>query len=168
MSSDPAVLALLGSIDTTLKALLAVSKVGGGAAPTPAAGAAAAAPQGAAPQPEAADYDLNGKYGDPEIRAKDPRDWVGPPQQGKHFSECPADYLIMVAERLEYFAGQNETSTDPDVAKKAKYNRLDASRARGWAKRIRGDVAAPARAATTTTDPSFGTDPADDTPPPPF
>lgn len=80
----------------------------------------------------ASDADLNGKYGDPEVKAKSPRDWTGDDMKGRRFSECPAEYLEMVADRLDYFASQEE---DP---KKERYNRLDASRARGWAARIRG------------------------------
>lgn len=79
----------------------------------------------------ASDADLDGPYGDPQIRAKDPRDWKGEPQKGKRMSQCPAEYLDLVASRLEYFAGQE---TDE---KKAHYTRKDAGRARGWAARIR-------------------------------
>src|SRR6187431_849584 len=93
--------------------------------------------QGTVPR-VASDADLNSQYGDPEVRAKSPRDWTGASQQGKHFSECPPEYLDLVAERLEYFAGQNEMEEgDQEAAKKARWNRLDASRARGWAARIR-------------------------------
>jgi hypothetical protein len=46
-------------------------------------------------------------------------------------SECPPAYLDLVASRLDYFAAKEED------AKKARYNRLDASRARGWAARLR-------------------------------
>ncbi len=79
----------------------------------------------------ATDRDLDGKYGDPAIRAKDPRDWTGESQLGKPMSECPPEYLEMVADRLDYFS---ETEED---AKKLKYQRLDAARARGWAARKR-------------------------------
>lgn len=79
----------------------------------------------------APDRDLDGKWGNPAIRAKDPRDWTGDSQLGKPMSECPIAYLDLVAERLDYFAGN-----EPDD-KKRKYNLLDASRARGWAKRLR-------------------------------
>lgn len=75
--------------------------------------------------------DLDGKYGDPIIRAKDPRDWSGDPQTGKPMSECPPSYLDLVADRLDYFA---EKENDE---KKKRYNQLDAARARGWAKRLR-------------------------------
>lgn len=81
--------------------------------------------------------DLDSKYGDPEVKAKSPRDWTGETQQGKRFSQCPAEYLDMVADRLDYFAGREE---DP---KKARYNRIDASRARGWAQRKRAGWTAP-------------------------
>lgn len=84
----------------------------------------------------AADSDLDGRYGDPEVKAKDPRDWTGEPMQGRRFSECPAEYLEMVAERLDYFAEKNATGTEEEQ-KKARYQKLDAARARGWAKRVR-------------------------------
>lgn len=90
--------------------------------------------------------DLDGKYGDPEVKAKSPRDWTGETQQGKHFSQCPAEYLDLVASRLDYFASQNESSQDDADRKKARYNRLDASRARGWAQRKRAGWTAPVEA----------------------
>jgi hypothetical protein len=112
MATDPReeTIRLLRSIDGSLKSLLAL--------------------QGGARQTER--VDLDGPHGDPEVKAKDPRDWTGEPMKGRKFSECPADYLDMIAERFDYFAGKE---TDE---KKAKYNRLDAARARGWAQRIRG------------------------------
>lgn len=111
----------LRSIDAHLAAL--VQHFGCGSRPASAPGPNV---PGIAP-----DSDLDSKYGNPAIRAKDPRDWTGESQLGKPFSECPPEYLDMVAARLDYFAG-NETDE-----KKARYNRLDASRARGWAKRLR-------------------------------
>jgi hypothetical protein len=112
MATDPRVetLNILRSIDNSLKALVAM--------------------QGGARQTER--VDLDGPHGDPVVRAKDPRDWTGEPMKGRTFSQCPADYLDMIAERFEYFAGKE---TDE---KKAKYCRLDAARARGWSQRIRG------------------------------
>jgi hypothetical protein len=112
MATDPRAetLTLLRSIDNSLKALLAL--------------------QGGARQTER--VDLDGPHGNPEVKAKDPRDWTGEPMKGRKFSECPADYLDLMAERFDFFAGKE---TDE---KKAKYNRLDAARARGWAQRIRG------------------------------
>lgn len=102
---------LLRSIDASLKALIGLQR-----APAAATGER---------------VDLDGPHGDPIVRAKDPRDWTGEPMKGRNFSQCPADYLDMIAERFDYFASKEE---DP---KKAKYNRLDAARARGWAQRVR-------------------------------
>jgi hypothetical protein len=79
----------------------------------------------------ASDSDLDGKYGDPVVRAKSPRDWSGEDQLGKPFSQCPPAYLELVADRLDYF-----NTLEPD-AKKQTYQALDASRARGWAARMR-------------------------------
>lgn len=116
------VIATLKSIDSHLAALVQHFGCGPRATSAPTS----------SPVPEIApDSDLDGKYGNPAIRAKDPRDWSGESQLGKPMSECPPEYLDLVASRLDYFAG-NETDE-----KKARYNRLDASRARGWAKRLR-------------------------------
>lgn len=114
------VMEYLRSIDASLKALVAR----GGASLE------------AATSFVVSDADLDGKYGDPEVKAKDPRDWTGPTMRGRRFSECPAEYLDMVAERLDYFCSTNTGATEDDQ-KKLKYQRLDAARARGWAKRIR-------------------------------
>lgn len=120
----------LRSIDASLKALVA-------------RGGVAAEQAGAT---VASDRDLDSQYGDPEVKAKDPRDWTGAPMRGRKFSQCPPEYLDMVAERLDYFCSQNTGATEEDQ-KKLKYQRLDAARARGWAKRIRAGWK-PANAAT--------------------
>lgn len=86
----------------------------------------------------ASDADLDGKYGNLPIKAKDPREWTGPSQVGKLPSECPPEYLDLCVSRADYFAG---TETD---AKKLRYNRLDASRWRGWAARKRAGWQPPA------------------------
>lgn len=127
---DPRVetLALLKSIDASLKTLIRMQSGGSQSCP-----------------PVASDADLDGQYGNPEVRAKDPRDWTGEPMKGRRFSECPAAYLDMLAERFDFFAGQE---TD---AKKAGYCRKDAARARGWAQRIR-DGRVPAMAGATSED----------------
>jgi len=98
----------------------------------------------------ASDADLDGQWGDPVIHAKDPRDWSGESQLGKPFSECPPEYLDLVAARLDYFAERAEaegtlTSTGKPVAP---YNRKDAARARGWAVRLRNGWAPPAQSET--------------------
>lgn len=110
----------LKSIDASLKALLALQR-------------------GNAPAVVATDSDLDGQWGDPVIRAKDPRDWTGESQLGKPFSECPAEYLDLVAARLDFFAEKAEAENTLTTSGKpvAPYNRRDAARARGWAARIR-------------------------------
>ncbi len=128
MSVDIEMRDLLKSIDASLKALVARQ--------APASGAPASVPT------VASDRDLDSQWGDPVVKAKDPRDWTGAPQQGKKFSECPAEYLDMVADRLDYFTSQNAGATEEDQ-KKLKYQKLDAARARGWAARIRAGKVAP-------------------------
>lgn len=111
---------ILRSIDSTLKQLLALSKV-------------------AKPKEVASDSDLDGKYGDPEIKAADPRDWTGPSMKGRKFSECSSEYLMLVADRFDYFAevAERENKVTNTGKPLAPYNRRDAARARGWAKRVR-------------------------------
>ncbi len=90
--------------------------------------------------PSANDSVCNGPHGDPIIKAKDPKDWTGPSMTARHFSECPPEYLEILADRYDYFAGKEEDAT------KAKYNRLDAQRCRAWAARLRAGWTAPTRA----------------------
>ena len=85
--------------------------------------------------------DLDGPYGNPTIKAKDPRDWGGDPMTGRKFSECPPEYLDLLADRYDYFA------TKAEEPQKQKYAELDAARARGWAARLRSGWATPAAAA---------------------
>lgn len=124
---------LLESIDASLKQLLNQSRA-------------------AAPKPIASDRDLDGKYGDPVIKFN-PRDWTGPSFKDRRMSECPADFLDLVAATSDYFAQKAESTNERTDAGKpvADYKRADAARARGWAKRIRDgkhlqrhDVATPA------------------------
>jgi hypothetical protein len=82
--------------------------------------------------------DLDGPYGNPQVRQKDPRDWHGDPMKGRRFSACPPEYLDLIAERFDYFASREED------LKKQKYALLDAQRARGWAARLRSGWSAPA------------------------
>lgn len=98
----------------------------------------AAGAQAAAGGAVASDRDLDGRYGDPELRFN-PRDWTGPSYKGRRFSECPPDLLDMVAETFDYFAQKAEEAGEMTEKGKpvAEYKRLDAARARGWSKRIR-------------------------------
>jgi hypothetical protein len=148
---DPETLAVLKSIDLSLRSLVVIAQKKAEARVMTAA---------TKPGPTvASDRDLDGQYGDPVIKAKDPRDWTGEPMLGRKFSECPAEYLEMVADRLDYFA--EEAERDGILATNGKpsapYKRLDAARARGWAKRIAEGKHAPAK----TTTPEWA-DPKDD------
>lgn len=124
MASDDA-LALLRSIDATLKLLLAQTKT-------------------VSPKPVASDRDLDGQYGDPELRFM-PRDWTGENYKGLHFSEYPAELLDMVAETFDYFA--EKAARDGELTSGGKpvapYKQRDAARARGWAARVRAGYTPP-------------------------
>lgn len=111
---------LLRSIDASLKALL--RQQGG----TEAAGDVAD------------DRDLDGKYGDPEVKFN-PRDWHGDSCKGLRMSECPAGFLDLLAGTFDYFAKQAEKNNETTSSGKAvaPYKRKDAARARGWAARKR-------------------------------
>jgi hypothetical protein len=98
-----------------------------------------------APKAVAPDRDLDGKYGDPEVKFN-PRDWTGANMTGRHFSQCPAEFLDVMAETLDWFAKKAEEKNETTANGKpvAFYKRQDAARARGWAKRVReGLVAQP-------------------------
>lgn len=148
-------LAALRSIDASLKLIVAHFGIGARATESSTSGPSVAS-----------DADLDGAYGNPEVKAKDPRDWTGPPMRGHLFSECPPAYLDLVADRLDYFIeqameqSQAEEATAVEVAemrKKIKYNKRDAARARGWAARLRAGWVAP--------EPATGF-PSDNVPPP--
>jgi hypothetical protein len=129
-------LAVLKSIDLSLRTLVLIAQE---KATNPHAGPSAPAPR----QTVASDTDLDGQYGNPVVKAKSPRDWTGEPMLGRKFSECPPEYLELVAERLDYFAEQSEAKNElaSNGKPKAYYSRLDAARARGWAARIRNEDA---------------------------
>ena len=83
------------------------------------------------------DYDLDGQWGDPEIR-KDSPQWLkkgGASYVGRKFSECPSDYLLALATFFDWKASKDEAEGTPEKLKYAGYSRKDAGRARGWAKR---------------------------------
>lgn len=119
MAASERVVALLESIDASLKQLLKQQRA-------------------AEPKSVASDRDLDGKYGDPVLKFM-PRDWTGPSFKGRHFSECPPDLLDLVADSLDYFARQADEKDERANNGKpvADYKRADAARARGWAKRMR-------------------------------
>src|SRR5260370_42199599 len=55
------------------------------------------------------DKDLDGPYGNPVIKAADPRDWIGPSMKGKTLSECSPEYPFLLASRYDYFAEKTDT-----------------------------------------------------------
>jgi hypothetical protein len=84
------------------------------------------------------DRDLDGKYGDPEVKFE-PRDWHGENCKGLRMSECPAEFLEMIAGTFDYFARKADENNELANNGKpvAPYKRRDAARARGWALRKR-------------------------------
>lgn len=92
------------------------------------------------------DADLDGQHGDPVVR-KDPPKWDGPSFVGCKFSECSAEFLDNLAGFKMWQAGKEEAKEkagDEAAGKKAWYAKKDASRAAGWAARIRGGYTPPA------------------------
>jgi len=84
--------------------------------------------------PEVAeDRDLDGQWGDPLVKHDKVKGW-DVSYKGTRYSECPADFLESYAGLLDFFAGLNLEKGDE---KKARFDKLDASRARGWAARQR-------------------------------
>lgn len=109
-----------------------------------------------APPEIASDKDLDSKYGDPEIRF-DPKDWTGDSCKGLRMSECPAEFLDMIAETFDYFARKAEDEHEHYNGKPtAPLKRKDAARARGWARRVRAGKGN-RRAAETHDDDAPGT-----------
>jgi len=86
-----------------------------------------------APKDVASDQELDSQYGDEKIRF-DPRNWKGQSCKGRTMSQCPAEFLDMLADGHDYFAQKNSSAGED---KKSRYDRMSAARARGWAKRIR-------------------------------
>lgn len=108
----------------------------------------APAPQVVAQGPTvASDADLDGPYGDPEIRF-DPKRWEGASCKGLLYSDkrVSPEFLLMLAESFDYFARKEdeEGKVDKNGNPKSVWTRRDAGRARGWA--ARKQAAAPARA----------------------
>jgi hypothetical protein len=121
MAVDPRIetLALLRSIDASLKALVASQPAGNG------------------PQ-IADDRDLDSQYGDPTVKFN-PRDWHGDSCKGLAMSQCPPEFLDLIAQTFDYFAKKADESGETTTTGKlvAPYKRKDAARARGWALRLR-------------------------------
>ncbi len=124
----------LERIEKKLDQLLA--KLAGGGA-----GVRAAAPPSSAGDKEvASDADLDSPRGNPEVRFV-PKRWSGEDMKGRRYSETEPEFLDMLADTLESMAGKDDESgaVDKNGNPKSKWGRLDASRARGWARRMRAD-----------------------------
>lgn len=110
--------------------------------------------KGAAPSGGvASDEELDGQYGDPQVR-KDPTRWKGQSYVGCNFSCTAPDYLEALASLFDWKAGKDKekaadaskpTEEREKAAKYARYSETDARRARGWAKRLRDGWKAPNR-----------------------
>ena len=108
-----------------------------------AAGAQAIAPQAVnAPPKVATDDDLDGEWGNPEIR-RDPPRWNGDSRVGQRMSDCPPAYLAELASFKEWAAAKDDESgaVDSKGRPRSYWARQDAARARGWM--ARAQAAAP-------------------------
>jgi len=86
----------------------------------------------------ASDYDLDGRFGDEDIR-KDPtaKYWQGESFVGTKMSQTTPEFLDAYAKYKDACAYMNEKKGDPEKAKYIGYDRKSAARARGWSKRLR-------------------------------
>jgi hypothetical protein len=141
-----AIITLLVSIDASLRALVGARGVATDTTSAPAADARCAD-----------DRDLDSQYGDEEVRFN-PRDWTGPAMKGRRMSECPPDFLDMLAETLDYFARKNAGAGAMTTGGKPKadFDRRGAARARGWARRLRAGWKAPEMGSDSGGAPAFG------------
>ncbi len=80
----------------------------------------------------ATNKELDSPGGDPVVRFA-PSAWRGPSMLEKHYSECHPGFLDLLASTLTFMA----ENPKPGKEQYAKGNRLDAKRARSWARRIR-------------------------------
>ncbi len=97
---------------------------------------------GSGASPIADDADLDGQYGNAEVKFDlKEKYWKGESFRGKRWSECSAEYLDATAEYLTVYARVLREKDNDE--KKASYKDKDAARCRGWARRIRNGYKAP-------------------------
>ncbi len=127
-------------LDQLLSRMGASTGAGASMGGASAGGARAAAPPASAGGEVASDADLDSARGNPEVRFV-PKRWSGADMKGRRYSECEPEFLDMLADALDWFAQRDDESgaVDKNGNPKSKWGRLDASRARGWSRRIRGD-----------------------------
>lgn len=126
-----------------------------GATGRPAASSNGARPPSGSTGEVAPDHDLDGEHGNPAIR-KDPHKWDAERDGsfiGCTYSECPPEYLDMVASTNDWRADQDDAKgaagekNPKGYPKSGRFARMDAARARGWAARKRREGGgAPGRA----------------------
>lgn len=121
------ILAEMKEQNRLLRGILAALS-GGGAAARNGRGDGASNAGGAV----ADDRELDSDKGDPTVQ-RDPKRWKGESFIGCRFSECTPDYLDVMAEQKDWQADNPREGKE----QYAKYDRKDAARARGWARRIR-------------------------------
>lgn len=111
-------------------------------------GGARAGTSAAAGGEVASDRDLDSEHGNFVVK-RDPKNWPGESCAGRRLSECPADFLDMLASLKDWQAGKNDEEGTEEKKKYAGYDRRDAGRCRGWSQRIRNGWKSdkPARAA---------------------
>jgi hypothetical protein len=132
MGASEETLALLKSIDATLKQLVSIARQ-----QSASSGNAAVAD----------DHDLDSQWGDETVKLN-PRDWMGESYKGQPMSECPPDFLDQVAKACDYFAQKNEGKITDKGKPKSDFDRRTAARARGWAKRLRSGWKPPSASST--------------------
>ena len=112
---------LLVRIDAKLDAVLAAQRDGGTGAEPKETGQIA----------DDADLD-HPDFGDPAIWLDNVRGWDGEPMKGRKMSQCPSEFLELLATALDNIGTSQKRSGN------SKYwrNHKDAGRARAWAMRI--------------------------------
>ena len=78
------------------------------------------------------DASLDKPHGDPKVKFA-PNSWRGPNFVEKSFSKCSPEFLEALAEALSWAADHPKPGKEKYVAG----NRMDAARARSWARRLR-------------------------------
>ena len=83
------------------------------------------------------DRDLDGPYGNPEIK-RDPPRWTGTSFAGARFSDATPEYLESLAGFCEWKARESDKKNElaSNGKPRSQYLRKDAARARGWRRRI--------------------------------
>ena len=96
------------------------------------------APTIAAPTPvHVTDADLDGEHGDPVAKFPPKDDGQWDRFAGQPLSRSSSSFCERMAGFWDWQAGKDEVSGDEKKVKNARYKRLDAARARGWAARLK-------------------------------